>query len=413
MKSIASFWVSNVDKVPNDDEEPVLLCNYADVYHNDYITLELELMRTTATEAEISKFGLQVGDIIITKDSESWDDIAIPALVVETNESLVCGYHLAMIRPNHRFVDSQFLFRCFQSKSLRIQLELASTGVTRYGLPKGEIGNFTLPLPPLPTQRRIASYLDRETAQIDALIAAKERLLQLLAEKRQALITRAVTRGLDANVKLKDSGVEWLGEVPEGWGVERAKWLFHERNERSETGDEELLTVSHLTGVTSRSVKEVNMFEAESNEGYKIAHQGDLVINTLWAWMGAMGISPLFGIVSPAYHVYQLSEFLHWGYVDLIVRMPIFAAEVTRFSKGVWSSRLRLYPEGFFEVFFPVPPPEEQRLIVEHIKSETSHLDALCHATERSLSLLRERRAALIAAAVTGQITITGSDENS
>lgn len=406
LKSIASYWVSNVDKVPNDEEEPVNLCNYSDVYNNDYITLDLEFMRTTATRGEISKFGLQIGDIIITKDSESWDDIAIPALVIETDERLVCGYHLAMVRPESSMIHSPFLFRCFQSKSLRIQLELASTGVTRYGLPKGEIGNFVLPLPPLQTQRLIAAYLDRETAHIDALIAAKERLLALLAEKRQALITRAVTRGLEKNVKMKNSGVAWLGEVPEGWLIERAKWLFYERNERSVSGEEEMLTVSHITGVTSRSEKDVNMFEAESNEGYKIAHQGDLVINTLWAWMGAMGISPLYGIVSPAYHVYQLSELLDKDYVDAIVRMPIFAAEVTRFSKGVWSSRLRLYPEGLYEVYFPVPPMEEQRLIVDHIKTETSRLDNLQNANERSIALLKERRSALISAAVTGRVEV-------
>lgn len=307
LKSIAAYSVSNVDKIPSDDEEPVMLCNYTDVYKNDYINLGIDFMRSTATVKEVEKFGLQIGDVLITKDSESWDDIAIPALVVETDKNLLCGYHLAMIRPDADKIYGAFLFRCLQSKTLRIQLELASTGVTRYGLPKGEIGNFILPLPPLPTQRRIAAYLDRETAHIDTLIAAKERLLLLMAEKRQALIARAVTRGLDEAVTLKDSGVAWLGEVPEGWEVERTKWLFKERNQRSEAGEEELLTVSHITGITSRSEKNVYMFEAETTEGYKVAYPNDLVINTLWAWMGAMGISPLHGLVSPAYHVYSLT----------------------------------------------------------------------------------------------------------
>ncbi len=116
----------------------------------------------------------------------------------------------------------------------------------------------------------IADYLDRETAQVDALIAAKERVLDLLAEKRRALITRAVTRGLDPDAPLRDSGIPWLGEIPAHWRTERTRWLFQERDERSETGEEELLTVSHLTGVTPRSEKDVNMFEAETTEGYKI-----------------------------------------------------------------------------------------------------------------------------------------------
>ncbi len=270
------------------------------------------------------------------------------------------------------------------------------------------IGNMSVPVPEWSEQVAIAERLDRETARLDAMVAAKERLLGLLAEKRRALITRAVTCGLDARVSLRDSGIPWLGEIPAHWGLERARWLFRERDERSKAGEEELLTVSHITGVTPRSEKDVNMFEAETTEGYKICLAGDLVINTLWAWMGAMGVSRVNGIVSPAYNVYRPGSRLDPGFVDALVRVPVFAQEVTRYSKGVWSSRLRLYPEGFFEVFLPVPPVAEQRTIVDHIASETTKLDAMGSATERTISLLKERRAALITAAVTGQIGAGG-----
>ena len=155
------------------------------------------------------------------------------------------------------------------------------------------IGNMSVPIPEWRKQRAIADYLDRETARLDALVGEEERLLGLLAEKRRALITRSVTHGLDPNVSLRDSGIPWLGEIPAHWETERARWLFRERDERSDTGEEDLLTVSHLTGVTLRSEKEVNMFEAATKEGYKICLSGDLVINTMWAWMGAMGVSSL------------------------------------------------------------------------------------------------------------------------
>jgi type I restriction enzyme S subunit len=250
--------------------------------------------------------------------------------------------------------------------------------------------------------------LDRETKRIDALLIAKERWLEILAEKRRALITNSVTRGLDPGVPLRDSGIPWLGKIPKHWGVERSRWLFRERDERSVTGEEEMLTVSHLTGVTPRSEKDVNMFEAETTEGYKICRTGDLVINTLWAWMGAMGVAPQDGIASPAYNVYTPSSELLPAYVDSLVRMPVFAQEVTRYSKGVWSSRLRLYPEGFFEVWFPVPPLEEQHAIVKHITEELRKVNALSKATGKTIALLKERRAALIAAAVTGQIDLVG-----
>ena len=255
-------------------------------------------------------------------------------------------------------------------------------------------------------QFTIVNRLARETARLDGLLAAKQRVLDLLTEKRKAIIATAVTRGLDPKVKLRDSGVPWLGEIPAHWEIERARWLFRERDMRSTTGEEEMLTVSHLTGVTPRSEKDVNMFEAETNEGYKLCAPGDLVINTLWAWMGAMGIAPVTGMVSPAYNVYEPGPRLVPAYIDALVRLPVFAQEVTRYSKGVWSSRLRLYPEGFFEVYLPVPPQEEQRTIVEHIARETTKLDAVRAATERTIALLKERRSALIAAAVTGQLDV-------
>jgi type I restriction enzyme S subunit len=122
--------------------------------------------------------------------------------------------------------------------------------------------------------------------------------------------------------------------------------------------------------------------------------------------MGAMGVSRLHGIVSPAYNVYQPRERIDPGYLDALVRITAFAEEATRFSKGVWSSRLRLYPEGFFEIWVPVPPLHEQHAIVAHLASETTKLDALRVGVERTIRFLKERRAALIAAVVAGTIRV-------
>ena len=148
------------------------------------------------------------------------------------------------------------------------------------------------------------------------------------------------------------------------------------------------------------------MFLAKTMEGYKIARVGDLVVNTLWAWMGAMGVSPVDGIVSPAYNVYRPTDALDGGYIDALVRLPLFAQEVTRHSKGVWSSRLRLYPEEFFDVVLPVPPQAEQSRIVSLIETQVRKLDDLRVATENAVALIEERRAALITAAVTGRIEV-------
>ena len=315
------------------------------------------------------------------------------------DQEIGIGRGLCAIRPSNLW---NIRFGWWALHEARNNLNYVSTGSTYEAVSVEDVANLLVETTGMAEQRSIADYLDRETVRLDALITAKERLLELLAEKRRALITRAIVHGLDSNVPLRDSGVSWLGEIPVHWKTERSRWLFQERDERSITGEEELMTVSHLTGVTPRSEKDVNMFEAETTEGYKICLTGDLVINTLWAWMGAMGVSPMNGIVSPAYNVYQPGKKLESSYVDLLVRLPVFVQEITRYSKGVWSSRLRLYPEGFFEASLPVPPISEQKEIAAYIAKETAKFDRLSSVTESSITLLKERRAALISAVVTG-----------
>lgn len=304
-------------------------------------------------------------------------------------------------------VEPRYLLYLTLSHHFRSQGEAEMKGAAgQKRVPEEFILNYKVSLPSLQKQVGVADFLDRETTRIDALIAAKERLLDLLEEKRRALITNAVTKGLDPNAPMRDSGVPWIGKIPKHWEVERAKWLFKERDERTENDEGELLTVSHITGVTPRSEKEVNMFEAETTEGYKACKANDLVINTMWAWMGAMGISRVEGIVSPSYNVYAPLTRLFPEYVDLIVRTPLFKSEVVRHSKGVWSSRLRLYPEGLFEILFPVPTIQEQISIVNYMKSETQKTDSLFKVTQQTISLLKERRASLIAEAVTGKLVL-------
>lgn len=406
LRATADYVVSNVDKVPVDDEIPVRLCNYTDVYNNEFITLGLDFMQATATEIEIAKFGLVIDDVAITKDSESWDDIGIPALVRETADDLVCGYHLALIRPRKQQMDGAFLFRCLQAKPIRVQLELAANGVTRFGIPKSDIGAMILPVPPLAQQRAIANYLDRETARLDAVVAAKERVLGLLAEKRRALITRAVTRGLDPRVPLRDSGISWLGEIPAHWETRRTAWLFRERDERGEP-ELPLLEVSINAGVVLRefSNERIESTAADFNT-YKVARRGDVVFNKMRMWQGAVGIAPEDGLVSPDYVVAALTGSLSSRYAGLLFRTEMFSAECARRSHGIVWDRLRLYWEGFRDIELPLPPQDEQSAIVTFLANECANIDMLGKATQHTISLLKERRSALIAAAVTGQIEV-------
>jgi len=265
-----------------------------------------------------------------------------------------------------------------------------------------------VPAPPLPEQSAIVRFLDHADRRIRRYIRAEQKLIKLLEEQKQAIIHHAVTRGIDPNVRLKASGVEWLGDVPEHWEVLPAKHFFREVDERSVTGTEELLSVSHITGVTPRSQKNITMFMAQSYAGHKLCKEGDLVINTMWAWMAALGVARQTGIVSPSYAVYRPIRrgAFHPTFIDNLLRTKPYVAEYVCRSTGIRSSRLRLYPEQFLRILLMHPSLEEQQSILDVIANATRKLECAIHSAQREISLLREYRTRLIADVVTGKIDV-------
>ena len=193
----ASIRASNVDKHVRNNEIPVTLCNYVDVYHNDCIDSQIDFVPGTATERQIKHFQLYVGDVLITKDSEVATDIGVPSLVVERVPDLVAAYHLTLIRPNVQRLVGPYLFRALQSDVASLQFTHGAQGVTRYGLTYASIKSVRLPVPPLSEQRAIAKYLDRETAKIDRATDLARQEIDLLHEYRTRLISDVVTGKVD------------------------------------------------------------------------------------------------------------------------------------------------------------------------------------------------------------------------
>jgi type I restriction enzyme, S subunit len=417
IKAVAQYLVSNVDKHSHENEVNIRLCNYTDVYKNEKISLDMNFMHATATPEEISKFHLEVDDVVITKDSESWKDIAVPTYIAETSDDLICGYHLAIVRPNKQKLNGRFLFRCLQSRPVALQLELASTGVTRYGLPKGAIGSALIPLPPVDIQGQIANYIDRETTEIDTLIAEKEHMLTLLVEKREISISHAVTRGINFDISFKSSGLDWLGDIPQHWKIQRLKFIAEVQTgvTLGKKYQSEALTACpylrvanvqdgflDLTVITEISIpsKDISRYQLRYGD-VLMTEGGDFdKLGRGYVWEGqiekCLHQNHIFA-------VRPFAKYLDSYFLAILMRSHYGKAYFTSTSRQT-TNLATTNQTNLLNFCLPVPPIDEQRLIVEYLDHETGKTDELLGAIKDSITFLKERRSALITAAVTGQI---------
>lgn len=279
-------------------------------------------------------------------------------------------------------------------------------------LPKGgaireELYHQKILVPPLPEQQAIADYLSRETAKLSTLISSMEALLAYLLEKRRALISHAVKRGLNPNVAMRESGVAWLGEIPADWDVTRIGILFRERNERNQPHLPRLKVSIH-TGVTVHEASLPRYKQMEENLSlYKVAHAGDIAFNRTRMWQGAVGLVPTDGKMSPEYVVAASIADIDTAYYGHLFACTAFSAEAARYSRGITWDRYRLYWSEFRDIRVPLPPLHEQHKIVNYITDETTKLDDLYTTTKSTIEFLRERRKALIRAVISGEIRVT------
>lgn len=410
LKTIARVQLSNVDKKSIEGDVPVRLCNYVDVYYNDHITSAIEFMSATATPEQRTRFSLRRGDVLITKDSESWTDIAVSAVVAEDLDDVVCGYHLAHIRPLEE-LDGRFLARAFSAVGPRDQFQVAANGITRFGLSSDAVKDGLFAVPPLPEQLAIAAFLDRETAKIDSLVAKKERMIELLREKRTALITQAVTKGLDRNVPMKYSGVEWLGEIPAHWGAVRVKSITADHKQGFYTEEayvDDGVKLARITDIDDDgNVSFANMpfvqitKKAELEFGIR---EGDF----LFARSGTIG---RFGVVRQPERAVFASYLIRFRFEAMQLEFLRYVFGSRRFRESLISSlhggaNQNVHAENIKERWIAVPPLREQARIAKFLDGEATSLDALIRRVREAIDYLRELRIALISAAVTGKIDV-------
>lgn len=408
LKSIVQGWSPQCEVLPAGSGDWGVLkagCVNGDTFN------ESENKRLPDQETPLPEFEVRAHDVLMSRANTT--DLVGSATIVpaDVRPRLLLSDKLYRLEVNAGELLPEFLVYALRTPTARVTFECAASGASNsmQNINQEVVRNLWLPVPPIDEQRAIVAHLVDETARLDALLPAKQRVLDLLAEKRKAIIATAVTRGLDPTVRLSDSGVPWLGEIPAHWEIERTRWLFRERDQRGEP-ELPLMEVSIATGVTVREFSEDRIEGTAADFGtYKVARRGDIAFNKMRMWQGAVGVVPTDGLVSPDYVVAEPTGGMMPEYAGLLFRTPAFSAECGRRSHGLTWDRLRIYWEEFREIELPAPPLEEQHAIVAHIARETAKLDAVRAATERTISLLKERRAALIAAAVTGQLDVTRS----
>lgn len=415
LKRVADVWPSNVDKLTVDGEHPVRLVNYTDVYHGDRLHPGLDLMSATATTDEIAKFRLQRGDVILTKDSETADDIGISAYVDDASPDMVCGYHLSLVRP--RAAVGRYLHYAISSTHARRQMSVAATGVTRFGLRAESVGSLSVWVPSEAEQRAIADYLDGETDRIDALIAKKRHLIHLLEERRTSVTVVGVAGHITRPSDLVECDLPWLDRIPAHWDVALLRLVARQGTGHTPSRDHPEWWIQEecvVPWVTTGEVHQVRsdririVYETRekishigiANSSAEIHPKGTVFLCRTAASAGYSGIMGSDMATSQDIATWTCGERLDPEYLLFCLR-AMRKDLLERLATG--STHKTIYMPEIQSLRVPVPPIDEQRAIAERLKVEIDRSFAVTDALAKQLDLLAEHRQALITAAVTGE----------
>lgn len=397
------------DDLIEDSESGIPVISYGQIHSkdNDGLMLKKEMLRYVSSDFLISnpQSLLFENDIIFADTSE--DICGCGNCVLNTvRGNVFAGYHTIIARIIHK-TSGRYLAFLLQSDLWRSQIRTRVNGVKVFSVTRSHLRRCKLFIPPLSEQKAIADFLDKKTAQINELVAAKKKQIELLKEYKQAVIAKAVTQGINPKAKMKDSGITWIGQIPEHWEVSRIRRIFNESSEKIDDNSGTLLSLSQYSGISRKSdCEKTGMSEAETTEGYKVVHKGQFVMNIMLAWNGSYAVSNLDGIISPAYCVFDFVTECDAWYFHYLLRIKAYSGAFKTLSKGIIDSRLRLYPNKFYTFPVLVPPLPEQEQIVAYIKEKVDSIDAQIASVEKQIANLNEFKQSLISDAVTGKIKV-------
>lgn len=328
---------------------------------------------------------------------------AVAAIPI-SDKPLVASTGFVVIRPKN--VNPIFLKYAILSDATISLIESYSVGISYPAINASQVVGFKIPVPKLKEQQSIADFLDTQCAHIDSVIEKTHTAIEEYKKLKQAVITQAVTKGIRPNREIKDSGIEWIGEIPKEWAVQRIKTIFSLRDERNYLPLEEVNLISLYTnkGVVQHSDLEKTTGNKASNaDGYKIVCENDIIVNIILCWMGAIGRSSYHGVTSPAYDIYVPSKTIECRFYHHYFRTKGFSGDCYKRGKGIMAMRWRTYSDQFRDIKVVVPPLEEQQEILNYLDEKTAAIDSLIQKKEQLIIELEAYKKSLIYEYVTGK----------
>ena len=413
LKEICSLRPSNVDKLTVEGQVSVRLCNYVDVYKNERITSTIEFMDATATEEQIEKLSLKRGDVVVTKDSESPWDIAVPTVIAEDIPGLVCGYHLTKLEPMHAQGDYlAWGLRCYQ---VNLHFALSANGITRYGLGSSALADGNIPVPPSDEQQAIADYLDAETARIDTLIHEKDELIGLLKEARSGRISELISGdGLPGN----PTGDPWAPHLPDGWKFKRLKHLAQVRSglaKGKDSGGNATVELPYLRVANVQEgrldLREISTMpvEIDAVDRFSLV-EGDVLMNEGGDYDKVGRGAVWTGEISPCLHQNHVFAVRP---VERDLSEWLSAITQTQYAKFYFMNNAKqstnlasISQTTVKELPILLPPKAQRDALLGTLGAELAAFDDLIAHTHEEITLLKELRAASIADAVLGRVDV-------
>lgn len=395
---LAMLFSENTEKNDLFSEKKALQFRYGEIISKKQFEFTPDLIETYKKYTII-----QPNDIMINGLNLNYDFVSQRVAHVPTNGIITSAYICLRPRGN---VNSRFYTYYLKALDSRKVLNGMGTGI-RLTLSYDLMKNMPLPVPPRAEQDQIVRYLDWQVSKINRLIAAKKREIGLLKEQEQIQISRIIVHGNYDDSDLVESGEQWIGSIPKTWITCRCKYLFSERNERSQEGQETHLSMSQKHGLVPDSMLDERRMLSESYAGGKICYEDDLVLNRLKAHLGVFSLAPQMGVISPDYTVLVPSkEKINPQYAEHVLKSVKCRRELRIRVRGIIEGFWRLYTEDFNTIVIPLPPLSEQVQIVEQIEQYHAALQDAIGGIDKQIEKLQELRTRLISDVVTGQIDV-------